>query len=956
MPAFSFLRLSDRLSCQGSVTTFGVLHPDEEHVVFDSGGDIQAVEDQESMSFRCSRVNADGDVNDLVANLRSGRVISVVESDDSFKEWRVGLVTDGRGQGGLIQVECVPIWRDLVERCANAGGQGWVSQVVGGERIFDYDITERLCSDILQNFVIANGPNYITLGDVDNDIVLSAVSVKHLVPWALALAVRDTRRAIDVAGELRLRRNGTTDYKLDIVTEIGSSAAVPVFHPRNSLVTLTRKIDATLQATRVLVTGGTAPDTLPGILGRARWRGAAPSGLTIALSDPNGGAGPIGFDGQWVGNYLLRVKTGRTMAITASNASAQTVTFTDVSDIAGVEDYEFRLTEPQTNTRRIGAAQVNHAAILYEVTNVDGGTKKLTLTDNVNNQTLDPVAANGNYVDWQGQRYALVLQTALRTAFSGSPYSAGVVAVAATTGVAAGDLCIVTTNATAPYLWQAPEVDAFPVLVVDSVGAGPVATCHARDGALPVGLFGSGVCGGAGYARFYRAAATKHLITASDATANTITVTAVGTAAATDVVEIIQVLGAGERPAYVDHPTYVQADPTGYGVKIMELQRANQLGIQQLIPDSWQRTWSNHAIEPDGWTDDFAFADLSRDTAAARFAGNSIAFTAMAGGAKHIYAPPFYPAWDDTHRNVALRGWVYYSLIPTPNTATGTLTLYRRNADGTVGSAVSGSTAGVCFAPGGSTGFVQVAAGGWLEFRIEGTDLLSTDCDYGMVVGFAPASGGTASGFLDTLEAYPFATCPTASYEFGDAVGLHQAGNSKLGDVAAPLAFYTLAVFDLARAFPDEYAPLALTLGGSVRVRDVDYGIDTTVRCLKIERDLLNNANSVLTLANRPTLLTNVININVLQPVMPAATLVTNAGSAVVLTAPAPAPVLANPSGAPPTSDGSAPPAIQPGDTVTTIPPGPPQPGGQFQSSTIVAQPIGGQPPVPPPPIGISFG
>jgi hypothetical protein len=66
----------------------------------------------------------------------------------------------------------------------------------------------------------------------------------------VVLAVRDALRARDIACEVRLRRNGTTDYKLDLVTQIGAGANVPHFHPANSLVSLIEKADPTLQATR----------------------------------------------------------------------------------------------------------------------------------------------------------------------------------------------------------------------------------------------------------------------------------------------------------------------------------------------------------------------------------------------------------------------------------------------------------------------------------------------------------------------------------------------------------------------------------------------------------------------------------------------------------------------------------------------------------------------------------
>ena len=63
MPAFSLLKLSDKLAAQGTVTTYGILHPED----LSSANDIQAVEEQESLSFRYSRVDRFGAVRPITA-------------------------------------------------------------------------------------------------------------------------------------------------------------------------------------------------------------------------------------------------------------------------------------------------------------------------------------------------------------------------------------------------------------------------------------------------------------------------------------------------------------------------------------------------------------------------------------------------------------------------------------------------------------------------------------------------------------------------------------------------------------------------------------------------------------------------------------------------------------------------------------------------------------------------
>ena len=163
----------------------------------------------------------------------------------------------------------------------------------------------------------------------------------------------------------------------------------------------------------------------------------------------------------------------------------------------------------------------------------------------------------------------------------------------------------------------------------------------------------------------------------------------------------------------------------------------------------------------------------------------------------------------------------------------------------------------------------------------------------------------------------------------------------------------------LVHACASEYSRLALTLGGNVTAADVDYGITVTVRLLKIERDLLNNMNTKLTLANRPVLLTTLLQASTNATSAPSKALVTSAGAASVLTPPAtdtpittytaPATI---PAGANPTvTAGGSSLAISPGAGVTTLPAAP----GGASTAVAVASP-GAPPPSRPNPTGTSGG
>jgi hypothetical protein len=760
MPSFAYLTIANQLRCQaGTQAIYGRLGPED---LF-AANDVMAVEDQESLTFKVSRLDRTGTERAIRSQYRAGRVVTVLWSDGSFDEWRIGAVTLGRGENGRDTVTCVPLWLDTIERADTAAGKGWVSDLVAGVRNYVYEITQKTASQIFTQYLFTppNLPSWITLGTVDPTYVIPTLSVSRLRPGELAIAVRDALRAVDVACELRLRRNGTTDYKLDLVTQIGASGATPIFHPATSLLAVQQKTDPTLQATRILMKGASNPDGNVGSLGYARFRVGTPSGNTFPLTDRNGGASPIAFDNQWVGDFVFRPKTGRTFAITSSDSVAGTVTCSGgISTLAADEDIEFRLDEPLTNTRT--------TTTRYAVSAVPDGTH---ITCGVS----APISVDGQYTDWYARAWSL----------------------------ASGGVVIATTRITT-------TVAATDILTVAS---------------------SAGVT-------------NSHFI------------------------EFIQLDGAGECPDFVDHPTYIQADPIGYGLKVMELGKP-QAGVMQLANNAWMRTWSNSANPPDGWTAvaTSAFVTFAQNSSAAftRYGGFSYHITGNISGALGpitITAPPVYPNSTPGQAALSARAFVYFVTFAIGvSSLYGSLTVCARTASGSAG-AVLGEVRIYSSAPSPAPGvdYAIISTGQWIELAIHGITLGPTTAPYGVVGIFTVSENSPVTEFyLDAIELYPFANCPNDATEFGDAPGLLQAGNNQLRLVASPPVFYSFSIRDLERAFPTEYARLAVTLGANARAVDTDYGIDTTVRVLRIERNLKNETETTLTLANKPTNLSTLL-------------------------------------------------------------------------------------------------
>lgn len=957
MALLTYLKLTDKLACQGTVITYGVLHPDD----LSSASDIQALDDSESLTFSYARLNRYGETRAISAQMRAGRVLTVLWSDAAFDEWRIARVTEGRGRNGVVTVECVPIWRDLVERCDNASGRGWVSELIGGERVYEYELTERTATSILTDFVVANAPSYVTLGTITPTRTIPSLSVDHMTPWGLARAVCDALHALDVTCELRLRRNGTTDYQIDLVTQVGASAGVAVFHPTNSLLTLERKTDATSQATRVMVNGGTAPDTLPGILGRARWLVDAPSGTTLPLTDPNGGTSPVAFDNQFVGQFLYRVLTGKTFAITDSDAATGTVTCGGgVSDIAAGELVEFRLDEPMTNSRRQYTLTPYKEAMFW-VEAVSGS--KLRISARISWNGVSPVVGSTtDKLDWRGRRATFIVEQQISTSVADTtsypPATRKLTMTVGTTGMQVGDYILFSAflrtwitsfdvhnvtfvvdhiDAVNKYVWvhslhgydaanyggyawcYRPDATTHIVTAADPVN--PWATRYqitGTDNNSYVTLAGDPITINNQYAgiahdqwlfQIFTAAGLavnspqtpSSLVALTDRVTGTIpdltglgtcyvefeprfgaqrdvTVDAVGAAVAGDIIEFDQPCGAGERPAYVDHPVYAQADPTGYGVKVMELSKPNYAGVTQLIANPWVRDWS--AGLPVGWALQSGSGTNAQDTTTTRFGESSWSFAAA--NTRVIRTPRADVAWDDSHVYISARAWVYFTALAGCQPKFSICSL---QSDGTAIPLVSPAQLFINAVGEGGGVTTQVETGVWVELKIEGVTLGDNTAQFGMAALFEP---GGAACFLDAIEVYPFATCPDVGFEYGDATSLMQAANQTLAEVAAPLVYYTMQIRDLARAFPDEYARNALTLGANVRAIDADYGIDTTVRLLKLERDLLQGLNTALTLANRPALLTDVTQLVDFTTQPRSTKLISSAGGTPTPTEPAP--------------------------------------------------------------------
>lgn len=251
-------------------------------------------------------------------------VLRVTDGGGVVREYRI----QARGRtlaNGQRTVKGISVLADLA-------ASGLVRTVTGGATTYDiggrYTPTEFVDTFVLAN-LSADGLSWLARGTIDftaYETITAPNTGWTRLEWLRQIANK-------TGGELRLRRNGSTSYLIDLVTQVGSAAAaVPIALGKN-LLALQEDIDDGELATAITVQGSTETGaTAPASIGENAWvLGTIPgSGYWIPLTDPGGGAGPVAFASQFgtaAGSqaaYLLRSDGGTTQItdsrITPDNA------------------------------------------------------------------------------------------------------------------------------------------------------------------------------------------------------------------------------------------------------------------------------------------------------------------------------------------------------------------------------------------------------------------------------------------------------------------------------------------------------------------------------------------------------------------------------------------------------------------------------------------------------------
>lgn len=265
------------------------------------------------------------------------KVLKTTLDNGDVYEWRIATVVDGRGHdgGAATIVTAFPIHLDL----ADVGPMK--STTSGASTFFNLGGVGATPEEFIDTFVTsASLFAWIAKGTINS-------TTRRDVSWdrwsRLQLLFELGART---GLEFQLRRNGTTQYLIDLVTAIGSAASTLLVSEGRNLLAVTRTRSREDLAT-VVIPVGTQPNggSERAGIAFAEWQiGAFVSGTTWTLIDRAGGDGPSKFNDQLNNLYLLKTDASLVEITDSEYVSATTtrVTLTSNTGIAAGNLVELR--------------------------------------------------------------------------------------------------------------------------------------------------------------------------------------------------------------------------------------------------------------------------------------------------------------------------------------------------------------------------------------------------------------------------------------------------------------------------------------------------------------------------------------------------------------------------------------------------------------------------------------
>ena len=158
------------------------------------------------------------DATYYAGQLLEGRILRVLYVDGTFDEFRISARRDGGGRAGIVEITAQDILLDLAEQLTK------VTTTVAGKAVYTSPAVAAAMTDSIDDWVLPYAPTYFARGTVTPTALAPPTEVGGM-PLEVALALlAATNLAAGATYELQARRNGTTNYLLDVVA-VGATAA-----------------------------------------------------------------------------------------------------------------------------------------------------------------------------------------------------------------------------------------------------------------------------------------------------------------------------------------------------------------------------------------------------------------------------------------------------------------------------------------------------------------------------------------------------------------------------------------------------------------------------------------------------------------------------------------------------------------------------------------------------------
>lgn len=277
------------------------------------------------------------------ATVANRQVIRLTYQDESFSEWRVQSIREQSSADGIkVSVTAVTPLQDM----ADTGALYELSSA--GVPQFLIGLSLVSIEEVLDNYILphltASGRAYFAKGTIE-PTELYDVQLRKMTPLAALRYLCDLARdeTTKRPAELRVRRNGTSGYLIDVLRSIGSTAPVADLRYRKNLRRTDLTTDSERQTNVVQPFGGDLPDGVPSGIGRVAFRLGTPTGLVYPITDPEGFASPILFADQLNGMYVVPDADNALVEITDSApGTPATVTLASSTGITAGKVYELR--------------------------------------------------------------------------------------------------------------------------------------------------------------------------------------------------------------------------------------------------------------------------------------------------------------------------------------------------------------------------------------------------------------------------------------------------------------------------------------------------------------------------------------------------------------------------------------------------------------------------------------